>query len=449
MRLLRLNVFWAMLALAGGVWVSFARASGPDAAPIQSLLLPQVGQADPSFGASSSGRVLARDSGIAYSYHDGWAAGDRAGVRLQAADGEYPLTIRSVSAYMGCLPADAYPGASRSVSLRAHIYALSGDLPGALLGSAPDVLVDLSSPECQGWVSLDLASSQITLAQPQPFLAVVEYIGGLAGQTPSLLSDVSSDIPVGQCFYFRQGSWREHYAFWQVGRDTGYSMIRATADVAGGPYGWGTTLSLAAADTFLVSAYPQINQGTQPHLLVGNHGAWGLVRPMLRFALPQAPAPGAQVVAANVRVLNYHAVSESLPVTLTLYRVTAPWEEASATWATHATAYGEAYGSASIMAREAAETYRLRLLEFEVTALVSAWSSGATPNHGVMLRGGEETASSNKWLYARESVVIAHQPQLVAQWRWPLVTPSPSPPATPTPDPTLRRAALLPLIVRR
>jgi hypothetical protein len=101
------------------------------------------------------------------------------------------------------------------------------------------------------------------------------------------------------------------------------------------------------------------------------------------------------------------------------------------------------------MAREAAETYRLRLLEFEVTALVSAWSSGATPNHGVMLRGGEETASSNKWLYARESVVIAHQPQLVAQWRWPLVTPSPSPPATPTPDPTLRRAALLPLIVRR
>lgn len=415
----------------------------------QSAPLPQLGQAEPHLGAGSPGRVLACDSGIAYSYHDGWAAGDRAGVRLQAAAVEYPLTIRSVSAYVGCLPADVFFGAAQSVLLRAHIYALSGDLPGALLGSSPDALVNLGGIDCQGWVSFDLSAAQITLAQPQPFLAVVEYLSGLAGQTPSLLGDVSSDIPAGQCFYYRQGIWNEHYAFWQSGRDTGYSMIRATANVAAGPYGWGTTISLAAADTFLVSAYPRLNQGAQPHLLVGDHGAWGLVRPMLRFALPSPPAPGAQVMTANVRVLNYRALSETLPMTLTLYHVTVPWEETSATWASHATAHGEAYGSATVLAREPAEPYRVRLLELDATALFNAWLAGALPNQGVMLRGGEEAPSSSKWLYARESEIVTYQPQLVVEWRWPLVTPSPSPPATPTPDPTQRRAALLPLIVRR
>ena len=138
-----------------------------------------------------------------------WQSGDQVGTVLQAASLQYPLSIIAITAYLS-----RFPGSDESVDLRANVYAMSGSQPDALLGSS--AVTTFTGPDewSRGWVTFTLATP-IVLTQAQPFVAAIEYVNGTLGRAPSIVSDVSTNLPNGACYYKVSGDvWREHYAFW-------------------------------------------------------------------------------------------------------------------------------------------------------------------------------------------------------------------------------------------
>jgi hypothetical protein len=394
------------------------------------LPLPDGGGVAPATERPSSAtlQLLQADSSIAYGFTNDWHAGDQLGVALQASSLQHPLTIQSIDCYL-----TRFISSTEMVQLRGHVYALSDGRPGALLGSSAPYTVTLPANHAQ-WVNLPLASV-IRLDSPQPFLVAVEYVGGTQGETPSVINDISTDIPHGSCYYQADpGVWTEHYALWARPSEVGYSIIRAWVNTSGGP--GDETVVEPLADAFLASEQARRSFGVQEYLLVGDYGSGlGDTRALLRFPLPQAPIAGATPIAATVRLFRYSEVTRTLPLTLTAYRTTGAWDEASATWYTHSMRYAEAYGSGQVPAQHPyPEPTRSYLLRVDVAGLVQSWLRGE-PNEGLMLIGGEDTPSSAKRFYARELATASEKrPRLIVKWALPAPTGTGSPTVTPTPS---------------
>lgn len=401
----------------------------------------------PGGGASASGGLMSLASGlellmvdtnIGYGYRETWREGHQLGAVLRASSHQYPLTVRSIECYIS-----RFPGSMSMVRLQGHVYAMVGGVPGGLLGSSDPVEVGLGGGSWDAkWVSLDVSDADVRLAEPAPFLVVVEYADGKQGQTPSIISDVSTDIAQGACYYrMTPGSWTEHYDFWGDASEVGYSMVRAIVDTSGGPSD--RVMLEALADAALASGQPTLGQGELPYLQVGARDpVIGNLRSVIRYPLPEAPVEGADVLSADVRLYHYHEVTTTVPLTLTAYRVTDPWDEASATWLTNSATYGEAYGTAEIPARDPSLGSRDRLVYVDVTGLLQGWLQETFANYGLVLIGGEDSLDSCKWFRSREHEDVDERPKLIVKWA--LTSPTVSPP--PTPD---SGQLFWPLVMRR
>ena len=367
--------------------------------------------------------LLKVDTNIEYGYRKTWRKGDQLATVLRASSLQYPLTVGSIECYVS-----TFPGSASTVWLKGHVHAMLGGVPGDLLGSSDVVEVDLSGGAWEAtWASLDVSDANVRLAQRGPFLVVVEYVNGEQGQTPSIISDVSTDITPGTCYYrTTPGAWEEHYDFWGDASEVGYSMIRAMAETSGGPSDQVVLEPLA--DAIIASEQPTLVQGGQSYLLVGAYGpGWGNLRSMIRYPLPEAPMQGATLLSAVVRLYHYDEVTTTVPLTITAYRVTEPWDEASAAWLTDSTSYAEAYGVAEIPARSASAGARDRLIHLDVTGLLHGWFQRAYPNYGVMLIRGEDSSDSCKWLRSREHENPDERPELIVKWALPAPTVAPTP----------------------
>ncbi len=388
---------------------------------------------------NASPLLLQRDTNIAYGYTTGWKAGDQLGVVLQASSLQYPLTVQSVECYLF-----NFSGYTNTVTLRGHVYSLLDGRPGVLLRSSSPYTFTLALDSALS-VSLPLTETA-SIAFPQPFLVAIEYVSGTEGQVPSVVSDISTGIPRGVCYYqVAPGVWREHYALWPDPSEVGFSMIRAWADTTGGP--GDETISEPEADAFLAAGFPRSAFGVQEYLLVGDDPLSGDTRALLRFPLPQAPVAGATPLAATLRLFRYSEVTRTLPLTVTAYRITSTWDESSATWNAHSASYAEGYGSGQVPAQHPQPTpTRGYFLCLDVSGLVQKWLQGV-PNDGLMLIGDEDVSSSAKRFYSHELATDREKrPRLIVKWALPAPTqtlfatqpPTPSPTATVTPEePTL------------
>ena len=329
---------------------------------------------------------------------------------------------------------------------------MSGGVPGELLGSS-SVVTETLQNYAMPWVHLDLSTADVVFDVPQPFLVAVEYKSGNIGETPSIVSDISTDIPVGLAFYqVTPGVWLEHYERWdEEPEENGYSMIRAWVNTSGGPSD--KTVLDASADALLVSGQPETPLGTQAYLQVGSReAAFGNQRSVLRFSMPVAPIAGAVPAEATLRLYNYKAISQTVPITITTHTVNEAWDEASVTWATHAESYTGVYGMGRIPSRDASRPARDRMVDFDV----SGWLQ-SEPNYGIMLIGGEGTQDSMKWFRSRERSSVEERPKLIIKWDLPDATATPTltrtPTTTPTPThtntPTLTRTPTLTLTPTR
>ncbi len=162
---------------------------------------------------------LARDNGEAKSYNEAYKAGDAVGIVLEAPAGLYP--IRPVSMRVLFYPV----GGSTDVVVRPQIYAMSGGVPGPLLGEGSPQTVSTFFPD---WATIDLSGMGLVLLTPEPVLVAVRYESGTVGTTASVLIGSSTIIPIGANFYDRGLGWEEHYAFWLDPWTVGYNMIRLT-----------------------------------------------------------------------------------------------------------------------------------------------------------------------------------------------------------------------------
>ena len=421
-------------------------ASGPNDT---SLLLaqavaPTLGDAG---GGSCTDLVVKRDSGIVYGYSDAWSAGDQLGIVLTADPADYPLEIISVSCYLYCLPTSSFPGADTQVDLQAHIYAFDGQSPGELLASSAIVRHDLAAIGYQGWVTVPLTSA-LPLSTGESWVAAVAYHSGNTGQTPPILSDISSDIPGQTCFYYQGQVWTEHYAKWSNPLDIGYSMIRAVVEPAGSATCRLEQAVEADADTLLMSGQPGSNYGAQPWMMVGDYSgsSIGTTRALIHFPAPSLPDPNAVLTRATLRLVNDRAIDQTLPAELTVYDATLAWQEMSATWQGQLGLVGDRQGSAMVATRPIGGTYRKRLLDVDLTAKAQAWLAAPASNYGVVVLGDEQVANSAKYLHSREFSNVDLRPHLILQWEWP--EPTPAPTSVPTTDPAQTVKLRLPLVLK-
>lgn len=375
-----------------------------------------------------------------------WEAGDRIGVVLEGSSLQYPLAVNEAEVYLVTL--DGWPA---NVDVRFHVYAMEGSTPGALLGSSAIATLTLPEPRpgstSAAWFTVAF-DTPIELATPQPFLLAIEYMTGAVGGTPSVLIDLSNEIPRDLCFYADGAAWDEHYErVWQkadgsplAAGEVGYPMMRAGLETSGGPSD--STVTMAEADTWLSSAWPQgeIVDGFASVFWVGHAPASGDTRGLIRFANPEPPIVGATPVAATLRLFQANAITATVPLTITTYRMTEDWYEPVTGWVTHAQSFAEAYGSDTVPAKDIDTIWNRHLLEFDVGELVIAWLNGQYENRGIMLIANPEgVIDGRKELRSRDAVSTSSQPELprlLVEWQLPEATPIGTPPHTLTPTPT-------------
>ncbi len=384
--------------------------------------------------------ALKRDTGIYYRGVTTWEAGDQIGLVLQGSSLQYPLWINAVQCYLA-----SYSGSANSVLIQAHVYSLSGNTPGELLGSSEVMTATLGASVDDFTLTF---AEQIGIATAQPFLVALQYLSGVSGSAPALVVDIAHDIPANVAFYqTTPGAWVEHYAMgWQdsngdpiAASEFGYPMLRAWAETSGGPSDI-TIQEASAADTTIGSSQPLgiAGAGSRDYMELGACGDRGETRALLRFALPAAPIAGATPIAATVRVHHYGPQDVTVPVTVTTYRATQDWGETTpfTGWYTHSAAYAEAYGSDDIPSRSASSVRQDYLLQFDVSQLALKWYQGAYQNQGIMLIGGGGAANNCKPLHAREWRTSAERPKLEVRWSLPPATPYGTPGPTSTRTPT-------------
>ena len=123
--------------------------------------------------------------------------------------------------------------------------------------------------------------------------------------------------------------------------------------------------------------------------------------------------PDALIVSATLQVYIHNCYT-CHPTSLTVYRVSEPWQEMTATWNSTAHASAETFDVQKLSVSSVGHW-----VSFDVTRLVGYWVRGV-PNNGVMVRGSEAPLSQLPLVYdywgieAREGE--AFPPRLVVYW---------------------------------
>ncbi|HNT04849.1 MAG TPA: DNRLRE domain-containing protein [Anaerolineae bacterium] len=192
-----------------------------------------------------------------------------------------------------------------------------------------------------------------------------------------------------------------------------------------------------AQDTHLHSWYPTTVNGAEAFLrLRTDNGA----RPALKFRLePVIPiGPGVTVINATLR-LSLAYVSNSYPMTASVFRINRPWDHASATWLSPWAAAGcnavpsdreeTAVATASIPAEQG------NWVVWDVTALVQDWVTNGVPNNGLLLLGQGELNREISFQSSNHPDPN-FRPKLCITYFGEGAPPTPTPTATVSPTPT-------------
>jgi hypothetical protein len=183
----------------------------------------------------------------------------------------------------------------------------------------------------------------------------------------------------------------------------------------------------------VVSGLPDLASGDRERIGVGNHtGVYGNYRALVRFALPTPPVLGMVPLSATLQLYVTTELSSTVPITITAHRVISHWEEMMATWNTAHDAFAEGYGTAVIEGVPQGTRHEFHVA-LDVTELVQRWQQG-TPNHGLMLIGGEGSTDSVRWMVSRDDTPTELRPSLLIAWE--SATPTATATATATHPPT-------------
>ncbi|MGV9455807.1 DNRLRE domain-containing protein [Streptomyces sp. NPDC003635] len=150
-----------------------------------------------------------------------------------------------------------------------------------------------------------------------------------------------------------------------------------------------TTTLAASTDTWVATNYPD-SQVSSTELKSGTYNAGGTVaRSFLKFDL--TGYQGVHVIDTNLALHSYWSSSCTGGTGTAVRRVTESWTSSAVTWADPpaTTTTGQVINTA---AKGYSADCPAGTLNFDIDTIVSAWTSG-TANHGLMVRGVDETDS--------------------------------------------------------
>ncbi|NPV46574.1 MAG: DNRLRE domain-containing protein [Armatimonadetes bacterium] len=166
---------------------------------------------------------------------------------------------------------------------------------------------------------------------------------------------------------------------------------------------------LPAADTFINQGAPGVNYGGSGALHCGNYPRGTCLRPMLRFDLTKIPKT-ATINKAQLR-LYVLQVNQGTDV-YKIHRVTQPWDEMGATWATHNAAYAAGVLSSRTIGPAQVNT----TVNFPLVGLVQTWVKDPARNYGLMIKGTEGAARIGVVFASRQNLVALRRPRLYVDY---------------------------------
>ncbi len=178
--------------------------------------------------------------------------------------------------------------------------------------------------------------------------------------------------------------------------------------------GGGTLTLNPVGDTWLNQSAPDVANGSATRLHVGKDAGSKQRRPLARFDVSGLPA-SATVTNAKLRLYGAHSFGSGSGIDVAVHRVTAPWDEATSTWASTG---GGSYAATPL----ATVTVPMSPAWSEwaiPSSLIHEWRDGVTPNHGLILV--YSASQKNRWveLASREHDSAGWHPQLVIDYTEP------------------------------
>ncbi len=187
------------------------------------------------------------------------------------------------------------------------------------------------------------------------------------------------------------------------------------------------------ADVCIIEGYPTENFGSTADMWAGYDRFLDpdgqIVRSLVIFDLSTIPA-GSTI---NSATFEAHLVSSFDDAgsyrDITVYRITGSWDEESVAW-NNRPGYGESYGSTAI------EHAAWDWYSWDIKNLAQKWVDGTYSNHGLMLRGPEQSGADSAWRGFSTREHWIYDPRLIVDFATPTVTSTPTETLTPTVTPT-------------
>ena len=177
----------------------------------------------------------------------------------------------------------------------------------------------------------------------------------------------------------------------------------------------GTLLPATSADTYLKSLDSMPNGALQGLLCGRDSGNGNDIWTLLAFDLGAITQP--QITTATLRLFQTGGVGTTT-LAYQVYRVTEPWDEATADWsnrtatATWMTAGGTVAPTVYAMIDVPPDVFGY--YDWNITQLVNQWLEGAFPNYGLELQYAIQPATGNYVLFAsKDHPTVAWRPQLL------------------------------------
>ena len=186
------------------------------------------------------------------------------------------------------------------------------------------------------------------------------------------------------------------------------------------------------ADACILEGYPTGNFGSTSDMWAGYDDSLDpdgeIVRSLVMFDLSTIPS-GSTINSATFEA--YLVGSYDYPNRyrdVTVHRITGAWSEGSVTW-NNKPSYSGSYDSVSIKSEQVWDWH-----SWDIRDLVQEWVNGTYANHGLMLRGPEQSGADSAWrsFSTREG---PFSPRLVIDFTSP-TTPTATPTETSTPTVT-------------
>ncbi len=171
---------------------------------------------------------------------------------------------------------------------------------------------------------------------------------------------------------------------------------------------YGKTVKLIASkDTFIASNQPGENFGGLDNLDAGWYGAFGAVRPLIKFDLDNIPG-NARIYGAQLGLfLNFGVPANDSNMTLDAARTTQSWSEGGATWQNAAGIGGPQFRLGTISTQSGWAT-------FDLTNQVQQWVNGQG-NNGLMIIGDETPSLSRARIFSSRHV-SGQEPYLIVNY---------------------------------